>query len=70
MRRTRGLLVASFLLLLAGCSDDALSPTPPLATGTWDVVLSLSGVDAGNPHVRFEDGEGLGFSGVPSLLYR
>ncbi len=44
MLRTRGLLVAGFLLLLAGCSDDPSSPTPPLATGTWDVVFSSAGV--------------------------
>ena len=44
MLRTRGLLVAGLLLLVAGCSDDPSSPTPPLATGTWDVVLSSSGV--------------------------
>ena len=34
--------LAGFLLLLAGCSDDPSSPTPPLATGTWDVVLSFT----------------------------
>jgi hypothetical protein len=26
--------------------------------------------DAGNPHVRFDEGEGDGITAVPSLLYR